>query len=415
GSFRDPSGFVFTQNGRLYRRVATSYADHYDRLMSSGLYERLVNDRLLIPHVELSSAEVSELAVGGDRTHRVLRPDVIPLVSYPYEWCFGQLRDAALLTLAIARRAIEHEMVLKDASAFNVQFLGRRPVFIDTLSFEGYVEGEPWVAYRQFCQHFLAPLALMAFRDPRLATLLRVHLDGVSLELADRLLPWTSRIRLGLWMHLHLPAKAERRELRRSAAEREKRQSRPAPRVSRNGLMGLLSSLESTVRSLRWRPTGTVWGDYYDATNYTDTSRNEKGRLVAEMLAECRLASSGGRQPTVWDLGANTGPFSRLAAEAGAYVASWDIDVGAVERHYLALDKASPDGSPSGAAGGYAANILPLVLDLSNPSPGLGWAHGERASLLERAAGPGGPGAVMALALIHHLAIGNNVPLLAIA
>ncbi|MEO1368816.1 MAG: methyltransferase, partial [Acidobacteriota bacterium] len=415
GSFRDPSGFVFTQGGRLYRQVDQSYAEHYDRLMASGLYDRLVGDRLLIPHVELSEAEAAELAVDVHRTHRVLRPEVIPLVSYPYEWCPGQLRDAALLTLEVARRALEHDMVLKDASAYNVQFVGRTPVFIDTLSFEGYVEGEPWVAYRQFCQHFLAPLALMAYRDPRLATLLRVHIDGVSLELADALLPWTSRLRFGLWMHLRLPAKAERRELRRSSAEREKRGSRPVPRVSRNGLMGLLSSLESTVRSLRWRPKGTVWGDYYDATNYTDTSRSHKERLVAEMLAECGLPATGERQPRVWDLGANTGPLSRLAADAGATVVSWDIDVGAVERHYRALGDEPVDAASERPSGGYAAKILPLVLDLANPSPGLGWANNERQSLLDRAAAPGGPDAVMALARIHHLAIGNNVPLPALA
>ena len=140
-----------------------------------------------------------------------MQPEIIPFISYAYEWSFSQLQDAALATLAIEKKALEHGMSLKDASAYNIQFRGSRPVLIDTLSFERYREGEPWVAYRQFCQHFLAPLALMSHTDVRLGQLLRVYIDGVPLDLASRLLPGKTKLSLGLATHIHLHAQAQRK------------------------------------------------------------------------------------------------------------------------------------------------------------------------------------------------------------
>jgi len=162
-SFRDPSGFVFTSEGILYRQVQQIYQQHYDHLIQSGLYEDLVRSRLLLPHEETNL----NLAL-HDSAYKILKPRLIPFLSYPYEWCFSQLKDAALTTLEIQKAAMLKGMMLKDASAFNIQFLQGKPVMIDTLSFELYKEGEPWIAYQQFCQHFLAPLALMSTRDVRL-------------------------------------------------------------------------------------------------------------------------------------------------------------------------------------------------------------------------------------------------------
>ncbi len=187
-SFRDPSGFLFSRNGALYRQINRVYADDYDHLISSGLYDQLVKSGLLIPHREVSEKPVyPELAV------KVIQPELVPFISYPYEWSFSQLKDAALATLAIQKRSIKAGMSLKDASAYNIQFINGKPTLIDTLSFEIYKEGKPWDAYRQFCQHFLAPLALMARVDVRLGQLLRVFIDGIPLDLASRLLPASTR------------------------------------------------------------------------------------------------------------------------------------------------------------------------------------------------------------------------------
>ncbi len=373
-SFRDPSGFIFERQGVLYRHVAESYSEDFKLLWSSGLYDSLVEAGQLVA-CERVDASLSPLpgAVA------VLRPERIPLISYPYEWCFSQLKDAALLTLEIARKALERGMVLKDASAYNVQFEKGKPIFIDTLSFETYKEGEPWIAYRQFCSHFLAPLALMALVDVRLASLLRTSIDGIPLDLASDLLPGMTKLKPGLAMHIHLHGKASKM----SATEDVKKAS-----ISKTGLLASLDSLKGTIEGLHWEVKGTQWADYYSDTNYTDAAMAEKRRLVGAFLE-----ASGAH--SCWDLGANTGEFSRLAADLGMETVAWDVDPGAVERAYTAK----------------ISGVLPLLQDLTNPSPNLGWAGRERDSLEAR-----GPADVLlALALVHHLAIGNNVPLTDVA
>lgn len=383
GSFRDPSGFLYEHEGVLYRQVERCYGEAYDQLTGSGLYKALTSRGLLISHEEVSLG-----LAASPESFRVLRPEQVPFISYPYSWCFSQLKDAALLTLEIARRSLEHGMILKDASAYNIQFHHGRPVLIDTLSFERYVEGEPWVAYRQFCQHFLAPLLLMSQRDARLLGLTRLHLDGVPLDLASALLPAASWMRFATLLHIHLHARSIRRHSGTTRGELAERRGDRV--VSRTGMLGLLDNLEAAVRSLSWRPSGTEWADYYDVEhNYSQRGMEEKRRIVGEWLGSIAPR-------TVWDLGANTGEFSRLAADRGAVsVVSFDVDPAAVERNYLRTKESGE------------RRVLPLVMDLTNPDPAQGWAHRERSSLEER----GPADALLALALIHHLAISNNVPL----
>ena len=267
-SFRDPSGFLFTRHGVLYRQVNQYYKADYDLLMSSGLYASLVKGKLLVPHAEVDvPPAVKEVA------YKVIQPERVDFISYPYEWSFSQLKDASLATLTLVRKALKKGMVLKDASAYNIQFHQGRPVLIDTLSFEAYREGEPWVAYRQFCQHFLAPLALMAKRDIRLNQLLRIYIDGIPLDLASSLLPGGTRWNLGLAAHIHLHAGAQKRysgkEVRKEAVKQG---------VSRMAFEGLINSLEAVVNGLTWTPGGTEWGAYYDATNYSTDASKPKSR-----------------------------------------------------------------------------------------------------------------------------------------
>jgi len=382
GSFRDPSGTVFKNGEELYRQVNVCYADEYDHLVGSGLAAKLMDGGYLIPHEEVESA------VGGaPAVHRVLRPELVPFISYPYEWCFSQLQDAALLTLRIQSLALAHGMTLKDASAYNVQFRGSAaPVFIDTLSFERYREGQPWVAYRQFCQHFLAPLALIAYRDARLNQLFRVFIDGIPLDLAADLLPRSTRLRPALAMHVHLHARAQRNYAASDGAKPATKARTPT--ISAARLRALIEHLESAISGLAWKPGATEWGDYYSQTNYSEAARDEKERLVADALDAIAPR-------VVWDVGANTGRFSRLASSRHVPTIAFDIDTAAVEKNYHEA-KAAND-----------RYLLPLMLDLSNPSPALGWASEERASLEQR----GPADVVLALALVHHLAIGNNVPL----
>lgn len=374
-SYKDPAGFLFLRGGELYRQVNPSYFSDYRRLMD-GLYAELTAAGQLVRHEEVSS--------GADGI--VLRPERISFISYPYEWSFAQLRDAALLTLDIQRKSLARGLSLKDASAYNVQWAGARPVFIDTLSFEAWKEGEPWVAYRQFCRHFLAPLALMAFVDSRAARWLRAELDGLPLDTAWKLLPFKAKLDGGLLLHLGLHAKAQ------TTAPKPEGPSKPAGKFGRTAFLGMLDSLEKTVKGLRTK-AGGHWGDYYGKLhNYSDAAMTRKKELVEGWLDRTR-------PKTVWDLGANTGAFSRMASSRKIVTVALDADEGCVESIYAQAKE------------GRDAFLLPLAADLSNPSPSLGWAHEERLSLEER-----GPAElVLALALVHHLAIPHNLPFSRIA
>jgi SAM-dependent methyltransferase len=405
-SFRDPSGFIYRRAGVVLRQINASYGAHWDALVASGFLDRLVADGRLLPFERVGL----ELAADPAIAHAVIAPRPLGFVSYPYEWTFSQLRDAALLTLDLQDAAQAAGFVLKDATAYNIQFVDGRPVLVDTLSFEPAVTGRPWAAYRQFCQHFLAPLALMAYRDVRCGLMLREHLDGIPLDLACRLMPGRSRLRFGLLSHLHLHSRAERRYGQKrgragtgaattaaagddgGATDSPAPPTRGGPAMSDLRRAALIDSLRSTIRRLRWDPAGTEWADYATNTSYASSAAEAKDRVV-----EAMLAAAGG--DVVWDLGANTGRFSAIAARLGRDVLAFDIDPGAAELHYRALR----------AAGTTA--IQPLVMDLANPSPGLGWAGAERRPLADRA----NADTILALALIHHLAIGRNVPLPAIA
>lgn len=378
-SFRDPSGFLFTKNDSLYRQVNKQYQGDFDYLEKSGLYKELVRRGLLIPHKEESSALAQTKSA-----YKVIKPTKIPFISYPYEWSFSQLKDAALATLKIQKIALEHSMSLKDASAFNIQYFEGKPMLIDTLSFEKYKEGKPWVAYKQFCQHFLAPLTLMAYKDVRLNLLSQLFIDGIPLDLASKLLPIKTKLKPSILIHIHLHAASQKRY-----ASKEIKKESIRGKFSKRSFLGIVDSLEGAVKGLKWKPKGTEWGDYYEGNlNYLPVSLKHKADLVKKFL---KIADS----KNVWDFGSNTGLFSRVASDQGIFTISSDIDPAAVEINY----KTSKEKQDK--------NILPLVINLTNPSPPLGWENKERKSFLAR----GVLDTALALALVHHLAISNNVPL----
>jgi len=379
-SFRDPSGFLFYKDCSIYRQINKIYKDDYEHLMKSGLYSRLVESQLLIPHKE---ASIKGPMPG--KAYKVIKPDQIPFISYPYEWCFSQLKDAALTTFKIEKIAMEYEMTLKDSSAYNIQFKNGKPVLIDTLSFKKYIKGETWIAYRQACQHFIAPLALIAYRDIRLNQLLRIFLDGIPLDLASSLLPSSTSFKASLLSHIHLHSKSQKHFADRKV-------NVGSHKISRLSFLALIDSLESTVKNMKWQPQGTEWADYYQDTNYSLEAFEDKEEVIKKLLGETSTNK-------LWDLGANDGFFSRIAASQGIYTVSFDVDPAAVEKNYLR------------SINNNETNILPLLLDLTNPSPSIGWENKERISLIER----GPADTVFALALIHHLAISNNLPIVKIA
>lgn len=367
-SFRDPSGYVFYKNGKIYRKINPVYKKEFDQILQSKLFERLQKEKLLIQFKKTSPD--------------LLEVETVPFISYPYEWSFSQLQDAARLTLKIQKIALEHNMSLKDSSAYNIQFFDGQPILIDILSFEKYQEDTPWVAYRQFCQHFLAPLALMSLTDIRLNQLLKLYIDGIPLDLVSKILPKKTWINFPLLSHIHIHAGSQKYFAGKTDAKKRK------VKLSKHNLLALVNSLASTVNKLNLPKQKTEWGDYYTFTNYSDRAFLNKKKLVESFIKKLR-------PKTVWDLGANTGEFSRVAAQSGSSVVSFDVDPIAVEKNYRQVRNEKEK------------KILPLISDLTNPSPALGWENAERRSL----SGRGPADCVMALALIHHLAISNNVPL----
>ncbi|MDB5195974.1 MAG: hypothetical protein JWP88_344 [Flaviaesturariibacter sp.] len=386
-SFRDRSGFVFYNQNKVYRAVLPAYKESFDRFISSGLYNQLLTKSLIISHEEVPEKDWEPLALADSNVCKVLQVPKLPFISYPYEWSFQQLKEAALLTLQIQLIALEYGMTLKDSSSYNVQFWKGKPIFIDTLSFEAYEEGKPWVAYRQFCTHFLAPLALLSKVSIDLRRLSQLYIDGIPLDLASKLLLKKTRFSPFFQMHLHYHAKLEARYSDDVQATKKVKYN-----LSKNKLLAIINHLQSGIAGLNLTISKTEWSDYYQQFSYTDTSIEHKKTLVKEWAES--LAPEH-----VWDLGCNTGLFSEIVQPFSKQVTSFDIDYLAIEKFYQSLKTKA------------YTNVLPLVLDLSNPTPAIGWANTERKSFVDR----GPADLILALALIHHLCLGNNVPITHVA
>ncbi len=378
-SYRDPSGFLFRKDGVLYRQVNRVFRDDYDFFLQSGLYEKLTEKGWLISHTS-----IAENLTGNTDWYATIRPEEIPFISYPWEWSFGMLKEAALLTLRLQRESLAAGMSLKDASAYNVQWHQGRMVFIDTLSFERYREEEPWIAYRQYCEQFLAPLLLMHYKKMPLQPLLLAWPEGIPLELAHALLPRRSRFSLHTYLHIHLNARV---------SANKKTGDPKKLRFSRQKMMNLLTSLETLTGKLQLPDSTSTWSGYYEEATTRENYLQEKKQWISRWLAGLQEVK------TAADLGANEGEFSRISATRNIYTIAADFDPNCINRLYASVRKEG------------LTNIQPLLLDLSHPSPAIGVNNSERDSFLQRCRCD----LVMALALIHHLAIGKNIPLEKIA
>ena len=386
GSFRDPSGQVFSRDGKIYRAVFEPGVKDFETARDGGVYDKLIEAGLLLPH-----EEVSEYDHAPEGTVYCLMHPNLPMISYPWEWPFSMLKQAALIHLDAMEMLLEHDFWFRDASAFNVQYDGNGMRLIDTLSIGRRIPESPWVAYGQFCSHFLAPLALAAYGDIRTLSLWRSYIDGYPLDFAVKLLPFWRRCRPGSFMHLTLHARFQDVADRREDIHKKKHVKKP--KVSDRGLMGLIRSLRRTIEGIKWKRSSKIWEDYGEIRTYGEQDLAKKSEYVAKVVQRLKPAK-------VWDLGANTGEFSLIAASHGAFVVSIDGDPACTEYLY---QKVSGENE--------AMRILPLTMDLANPSPGLGWSGSERLSLRDR----GPADLALALALIHHLVFSSCVPLPLIA
>ncbi|THU31137.1 SAM-dependent methyltransferase [Niastella caeni] len=374
-SFKDPSGYVFEAEGKIYRQVNQYYAAQYRQLMESGLYKQLLSQQRLIPHVE-----VVENMTNSQEWYTTLLPERLQTISYPYEWCFEQLQDAALLTLTVLKTSLQHGMILKDATPYNIQFHKGRPIFIDTLSFDTYDPKQPWIAYRQFCQCFLFPLYLEHYLKSDIQRILSTYIDGIPVDFIAKLLPLKSRLSLGVWLHVYL---------QHTTSTSTRAANKHTAAFSKKKLLDVISHLTNIIANFPNNKTyKTTWSNYYEDTILSKDYLQEKDKIVRAFCQNSKARS-------VLDLGANDGYFSRLFASYQMQVIATDADNRCISRLYQEVKKNNID------------NILPLILDIANPSPAIGFNNQERAAFHDRIK----TDLVAALALVHHLVIGKNISL----
>jgi SAM-dependent methyltransferase len=351
----------------------------------SGLFAELIDEGKVIGTREAageSDAVPADALYSG--VAAVLEHDRIPVVSYPYEWTFGMLRDAALLQLELVRRAIGAGLILKDSSPYNVQFVGPQPTFVDVGSFEQLREGEAWAGYRQFCMLFLYPLLLHAWKGVPFQPWLRGSIDGITPSEFRALLSRRDLVRRGAMTHVALHAGLDRRH---QGTSRDVKKELKAAGFHKELIVANVKKLEKTISKLEPDESSSTWSGYELTTTYSSEDAERKAAFVREAVGE--------EQPgLVWDLGCNEGHHARIAAEVADYVVAVDADALVVDRLYAALRS---EGSKT---------ILPLTMNLVDPSPALGWRGLERRPFPER----GSPDLVFCLALIHHVSIGGNVP-----
>jgi SAM-dependent methyltransferase len=378
GSFRDPESRVFYFGDEVYRALSADGLSDFEALRATGLLE---DERVVRTEPAEDTAALRGLLV--HEPAGVLRHERIPFVSYPYEWTFSMLKDAALLQLDLLLSSLEHDLVLKDATPYNVQFKGAKPVFVDVGSFERIRDGEPWIGYRQFCMLYLYPLLLQSVKDVPFHPWMRGSIDGITPTQMRNLMSFRDRFRRGMFTNVFLHAKLEARY-----ADRPDQVKREVKRVFKKELfVANVTKMRRLVGRLQWDPPEGVWTAYGERNSYTDDDARRKDEFVREV-------AKGRAWKLVWDIGANNGRYSRIAAEGAKTVIAVDADQGPVELLYRDLRNEADE------------QILTLTMNLADPSPGLGWRGLERRSLPDR----GRPDLVLALALIHHVAISANVP-----
>jgi len=384
GSFRDCKARVFYSANGVFRGLSEQAFNEWNALSSTRFFARFMAEGKLVHTEQVDKSDELGSAISGEWA-AVLKHQTIPFISYPYEWSFGMLKDAALLMLELMLAALNEDMILKDSSAFNVQWMGAKPVFIDITSFEKLTPGEPWVGYRQFCQMFLYPLFLQAYKDVPFQPWLRGNIDGIEPEHCNNLMSIWDLLRPGVLTHVYLQTKMQTKYAK---TQRDIKGDLRAAGFNKGLIKANVSRLGKIIRGLTWKRTKSQWLDYTSNNNYTETDREVKVAFVHNVVMS---------RPwhLVWDLGCNIGTFSRIAAENARYVVAIDADQLAIERLYQAF---KAEGNTS---------ILPLIINLADASPNLGWRGLERKALTER----GKPDLTLCLALIHHIVISANIPL----
>ena len=383
GSFRDPSGGIFIHDGRVYRYFTERGASDFQAVAESGLLDELAKSGAVVTTHSVSQEEFATLGRVVPDIALIVEHPRLPFISYVYEWSFEMLKVAALLYLGVLRASLERGFILKDATTYNVQFVGPEPVFIDIGSFEPYEEGTPWAAYAQFCRMFLNPLLLQSLTGVPFHAWMRSSLEGIAPGDLSRVLSLRSKLRRTVLVNVVLQAWLNRRFARASNASHLV----STHRISKKDVLSLVDRLDKAVSRLKRRRSDSTWSKYERENSYSPEAQKKKEEFIEHAIM-CE------KPDTVWGLGCNTGRYSIIASRHASNVIAFDSDTEVVDILYQRVRSEHP-------------NILPLAVDIFNPSPDQGWSQGERLGLSNR----GPADFVVCLALLHHLVIGGNVPI----
>tara|TARA_B100000123_G_C25716406_1_gene422357 strand:- start:71 stop:1462 length:1392 start_codon:yes stop_codon:yes gene_type:complete len=380
GSFRDPSNRIFESEGKIYRAIFNSGKSDYINIQQSGIIQKLINKNYLIDTDELDRGNKLYSHEELKNVYIILKHKKIPFISYPYEWCFEQLKKAAIFHLDLQLYLLENNFNLKDSSAFNIQFIGGEPIFIDFFSLQKYNDGDYWIGYKQFCENFLNPLYLSFKKNVQFNHIIRSNLEGISSTTLNNLLSFKDKLSLNVFSHIVLQSRYEKKVLldEKSSIKKFKK----LKKLPKKNLISMITIIKNWIKKFNIQNKKSTWSDYSVINTYKDFEKKKKIDIVKKFTNKIK-------PNLLVDLGCNTGDYSIAALENGAnYVVGFDFDIESLNKSY--------DRSP---------NFLPLWFDAANPSPDQGFMQKERDGFERRVKSD----ALISLAFIHHLVIAKNI------
>ena len=380
GSFRDPSNRIFESEGKIYRAIFNSGKSDYINIQQSGIIQKLINKNYLIDTDELDRRNKLYSHEELKNVYIILKHKKIPFISYPYEWCFEQLKKAAIFHLDLQLYLLENNFNLKDSSAFNIQFIGGEPIFIDFFSLQKYNDGDYWIGYKQFCENFLNPLYLSFKKNVQFNHIIRSNLEGISSTTLNNLLSFKDKLSLNVFSHIVLQSRYEKKVLldEKSSIKKFKK----LKKLPKKNLISMITIIKNWIKKFNIQNKKSTWSDYSVINTYKDFEKKKKIDIVKKFTNKIK-------PNLLVDLGCNTGDYSIAALENGAnYAVGFDFDIESLNKSY--------DRSP---------NFLPLWFDAANPSPDQGFMQKERDGFERRVKSD----ALISLAFIHHLVIAKNI------
>ena len=382
GSFRDPAGRIFYYENKILRILNEDGFERYNFIEKNQIIKKAIEKKFLIKTKLLNEEEKSNINL--EKNVAYLEHEKIPYISYPYEWSFNQLKDAAIFHLDFNLFLLEQNATLIDSSAYNIQFIGSKPIFIDVLSLKEYKEGEAWKGHKQFCENFLNPLILKSKKGVKFNNWYKGNLEGIETSELDKILNFFDKISYNIFIHVYLLNKLDQKFKSKKSLEPIKNKKS----LSKRGLIAIINQLKKFISNLKDYKSETTWDGYSQDNSYSSMEENEKKKIVINFIKKNNFSMLA-------DLGCNDGEYSRLALENGSMgVIGFDFDINSIDRAF----KISKENN---------LNFLPLFFDATNPSSNLGWLEKERKGFNSRTKFDG----VIALAFEHHLAIANYIPL----